>query len=51
VLLRVHYFLFRNLCLGTVGTDEVRPADMIVSEVSGTDCGECYVITVFWDVT
>jgi len=36
---------------GFVGTREVRPADMLGSEVSGTDCGEFYVITVLWDVT
>jgi hypothetical protein len=34
-----------------VRTGEVRPADMLGSEVSGTNCGECYVITVLWDVT
>jgi hypothetical protein len=34
-----------------VGTGEVRLADMLGSEVSGTYCAEYYVITVLWDVT
>jgi hypothetical protein len=29
----------------------VRAADMLGSEAAGTDCGECYVIAVLWDVT
>jgi hypothetical protein len=44
VLLRVHFFLFINLCSGIVGTDEVRPADMLGCEVSSTQFGECYVL-------
>jgi len=36
---------------GIVGTGDVWPADLLVSEVSGTPSGECYVITVLWDVT
>jgi len=36
---------------GIVGTDEVRPADMLGSEVSGTHPRECYVITDLRDVT
>jgi len=36
---------------GIVGTGEVRRAEMFGSEFSGTHCGECYVITVWWDVT
>jgi len=35
------------LCSGIVGTGEVRPADMLGSEFSGTHIGECYVITDF----
>jgi len=36
VLLRVQFFLFSILCSGIVGTDEVRPGDMLGCEVSGT---------------
>jgi len=35
-----------TLFSGIVDTDEVRPAAMLDSEVSGIDCGESYVITV-----
>jgi hypothetical protein len=51
VLLRAHSFLFSILCSGIVGTGEVRPEDMLRSEFSGTHFGDCYVITVLWDVT
>jgi hypothetical protein len=51
VPIRVRFFLFSNLCSGILGTGKVWPADMIGSEVSGTHFGECYVITVLWDVT
>jgi len=34
-----------------VGTGVVRTADILGFKVSGTDCGEFYVITVLWDVT
>jgi len=44
VLLRVHSFLFTILCSGIVWTGEVRQADMLVSEFSGSQRGECYVI-------
>jgi hypothetical protein len=50
-LLHVHFFPFSILCPGIVGTGEVRTADMLGSEVTGTDCAECYVIAVLWDVT
>jgi hypothetical protein len=33
------------------GPGVVRAADMLGSEISGTDCGECSVIAVLWDVT
>jgi len=39
MLLRVHSFVF-----------SIYVADMLRSEVSGTNFGECYVITVLWDV-
>jgi hypothetical protein len=48
VLLRFHSFLFSILCTGIVGTGEVRPADMLPSELSGTHVGEYYVITAFF---
>ena len=51
VQLGVHSFLFSNLCSGIVGTGVARPADMLDFEISGFHCGECYVITVLWDVT
>jgi hypothetical protein len=51
MLLRVHYFLFSTLYSGTVGTGEVRPADILGYEVSGNHFVECYVNTVLWDVT
>jgi hypothetical protein len=51
VLLHVHCFLISILRSGIVGTGVVRAADMLRSEGSGTDCGECYVIAVLWDVT
>ena len=41
----------QHLVGGFVGTGEVLTADMIVSEVSGTHCGECYVFTVLCEVT
>ena len=51
MLLHVHSFLFSTLCSGIVDTGEVRPTDVLDSEVSGIDCGKCYVITVLRDVT
>jgi hypothetical protein len=51
VLLHFHSFLFIILCSGVLGTSVVRPADMLGFEVSGTQFGEFYVITVLWDVT
>ena len=32
-------------------TGEVRPEDILGSEVSGIHFGECYVVTALWDVT
>jgi hypothetical protein len=46
VLLRVHSDLLSMLCDGAVGIGAVRTADVLGSEVSGADCGECYVIAV-----
>jgi hypothetical protein len=51
VLLPDPSFHFNILCNGTVGTGEVRTADRLGSEFSGSDCAECYVIAVLWDVT
>jgi hypothetical protein len=51
VLLRDHSFFFGILYNGTVDTGVVRTANMLGSEVSGTDCAECYVNVVLWDVT
>ena len=51
VLLRVHFFLFRNMCSLIVGIDDVLTRVMLGSEFSDTHFGECYVITVLWDVT
>jgi len=39
------------VCNFIVGTGELRLADMLGSEVSGTQFGECYIITVLWGVT
>jgi len=39
VLLRVHSFLFSNLGSGVVDSGEVRPEDMLGSEVSDTHFG------------
>jgi hypothetical protein len=36
-----HYFLFSILCSVFVGTGEVRPADILCSEVSSFHFGEC----------
>ena len=47
----VSFPFFGILCSGIVGTDEMRPAGMLSSEVSGTSFGECYVLSVLWDVT
>jgi len=51
VLLRVHFYLFSILRSGIVGTGVVWPADMLISDVFGTHFVDCYVITLFWDVT
>jgi hypothetical protein len=45
------FFLISVFFSGIVGTGEVRPADTVGSEVSGTYCGERYVFTLLWDVT
>jgi len=50
-LLHVHFFLFLILRSGIVGTGEVRPAEMVVSEFSESHFGECYVISVLRNVT
>jgi hypothetical protein len=50
-MLHVHSFLFSILCSVTLDAGEVRAADMLGSEVAGTDCAECYVIAGLWDVT
>jgi len=51
VLLRVHFYLFRNLCSVIVGIDDVRTKVMLVSEFSLIYFREYYVITVLWVVT
>jgi hypothetical protein len=51
VLLRDNSFFFGILYNGIVDSGEVRTADMLGSEFSGTDCAECYVNVVLWDVT
>jgi len=51
MLLHVNHFMFSVLYSGVVGTGGVRTAVMLVSEFSGTHCGECHVITVLCDVT
>jgi hypothetical protein len=48
---KCYFFLFRIMCSGIVGTGDVRTTVTLVSEVSGTHFGECYVITLLWDVT
>ena len=50
-LLSVNYFLFIIVCSGIVGTGVTRPADMLGSEVSDTQFGDCYIMTVLCDVT
>ena len=42
---------FISLCSGIVGNAEVRQADMLGTEFSGTLFGECFVIRVLRDVT
>jgi hypothetical protein len=51
VQLGVHSFLFSIMCSGIMGIGVARPADMLDFEISGAHFGECYVITVLWDVT
>jgi hypothetical protein len=50
-LATLHFFMFSVLCIGIVGTGDLRPADMLGSEISCAHFGECYVIRVLWDVT
>jgi hypothetical protein len=51
VLLHAHSFMFSVLFTGIVGSDEVRPKDMLGSGFSGTHSRESHVIRVLWDVT
>jgi len=48
---RVHFFLFRILFSVIFGIGDVRTADMVVSEFSGTHFGGFCVVTVLWNVT
>jgi hypothetical protein len=32
-----------------MATCDVRPAELLCSDVSDTNFGECYLITVLWD--
>ena len=50
-LLSVNYFLFIIVCSGIVCTGVMRPADMLGSEVSGNQFGDCYIMTVLCVVT
>jgi hypothetical protein len=51
LLLRINSFLLVIVCSGNVDTGVMRPEDMLGSEISGTEFGDYYVMTVLWDVT
>ena len=46
-----HSFLFSIMCSSIVGIGVGRTADVVGFGVSGAHFGECYIITVVWDVT
>ena len=50
-LLSINYFLFIIVCSSIVGTGVMRPADMLGTEVSGTEFGDRYILRVLCDVT
>jgi len=47
----IMYYVLCMYYVCIMGTCEVRPTDMLGSEISGIHLGECYVITIFYVVT